>query len=131
MSSKLSNVITFGQKRKFSIEEARELLPIVYRLTETSYKDVRGLMNRLEAIKGKNASLEASIEASVSEIFEKWQQKIKRLGLTPKGLWIVDFDNGNGYYCWKYPETNIDYFHGYNDGFFGRQRIELNPNEKR
>ncbi len=123
------DVITFGQKRKFSIEEARELLPIVYRLTETSYKDVRGLMNRLEAIKGKNASLEASIEASVSEIFEKWQQKIKRLGLTPKGLWLADFDNGNGYYCWKYPETNIDYFHGYNDGFSGRQRIELNPNE--
>ena len=41
-----------------------------------------------------------------------------------KGLWLVDFDNGNGYYCWRWPEPELAYFHGYDEGFDGRVRIQ-------
>jgi hypothetical protein len=44
-------------------------------------------------------------------------------GLEIKGLWLVDFDNGSGCYCWRYPETGLDYFHTYEEGFRGRMRI--------
>ena len=37
--------------------------------------------------------------------------------------WLVDFDNGEGYYCWKYPEDTVGHFHGYEDGFAGRISI--------
>jgi hypothetical protein len=35
----------------------------------------------------------------------------------------VDFDNGDGYYCWCYPEHSITHYHGYSDGFAGRMKI--------
>ena len=32
----------------------------------------------------------------------------------------LDFDKGDGYYCWKYPEPALNHFHGYEEGFGGR-----------
>jgi hypothetical protein len=46
-----------------------------------------------------------------------------QLGCLPKGIWLVDFDNGEGYYCWRYGDDQIEYFHGYSDGFSGRIAI--------
>ena len=34
-------------------------------------------------------------------------------------MFLVDFDNGEGYYCWKWPEREVDHFHGYEEGFAG------------
>jgi len=31
-------------------------------------------------------------------------EAMMRRGLEVKGLWLVDFDNGSGYYCWRYPK---------------------------
>ena len=31
-------------------------------------------------------------------------------GLEVKGLWLVDFDNGSGYYCWQYPEEGLQFY---------------------
>jgi hypothetical protein len=36
----------------------------------------------------------------------------------------VDFDNGDGYYCWSYPESAITHYHGYDEGFSGRMSIQ-------
>ena len=47
-----------------------------------------------------------------------------RLGIEVKGLWLIDFDNGSGYYCWQYPEESLQYFHGYDDGFSGRVKLQ-------
>ena len=44
-------------------------------------------------------------------------------GCQAKGMWLVDFDTGEGYYCWHYPEPEICYFHGYDEGFRGRVKI--------
>ncbi len=49
---------------------------------------------------------------------------MRALGLEAKGLWLVDFDNGDGYYCWSYPEPAITHYHGYGDGFGGRISIQ-------
>ena len=48
---------------------------------------------------------------------------MEALGIVVKGLWLVDFDNGEGYYCWKYPEPAIRHYHGYDEGFAGRMKI--------
>lgn len=50
--------------------------------------------------------------------------EMSALGLDIKGLWLVDFDNGSGYYCWKHPEPSLDYYHTYEEGFGGRVRIQ-------
>jgi hypothetical protein len=59
----------------------------------------------------------------VNLLVEKWNNKMIRLGGRPKGVWLADFDNGQGYFCWKFPETDILHTHGYNEGFTGRRVI--------
>ena len=49
---------------------------------------------------------------------------MEALGVEVKGLWRVDFDNGSGYYCWQWPEEQLEYFHDYEEGFEGRSRIQ-------
>ncbi len=49
---------------------------------------------------------------------------MEALGVEVKGLWLVDFDNGSGYYCWRWPERELAFFHGYDEGFAGRTRIQ-------
>jgi hypothetical protein len=52
-----------------------------------------------------------------------WAADVQALGPEVKGLWLVDFDNGHGYYCWCYPEAAILHYHAYEDGFAGRVKI--------
>lgn len=60
------------------------------------------------------------VEAAVS----RWAREMEALGLDVKGPWLVDFDTGSGYYCWKWPEVELAHFHGYDEGFAGRVRIQ-------
>ena len=46
-----------------------------------------------------------------------------RLGIEVKGLWLIDFDCGSGYYCWQWPEPGLQFFHGYEEGFRGRMQL--------
>lgn len=117
------DIVPLNHKRVFTIEDAKSLLPVVYRITETAQKEVRLLVNRMEAIKGMSSSRATEIEKEINTIIDRWQQKLMKLGASPKGLWLADFDNGEGYYCWKFPETEISFWHGYNDGFSGRTLI--------
>jgi hypothetical protein len=57
-------------------------------------------------------------------IVRDWAREILSLGVVIKGLWLVDFDSGAGYYCWKYPEPSLEYFHGYDEGFAGRLPLQ-------
>lgn len=120
----MENVVQINRKRKFSLEEARTLLPLIYRLTEDSVKEVKVLMNRIDAFSEKNNPSIEILESNVNVIIESWQNKVHKLGGNPKGLWMADFDNGEGYFCWKYPETEINHWHGYQDGYSGRITIE-------
>lgn len=116
-------VISLSQKRTFTLDDAQNLLPVIYRITEVAQKEVKSLVNRIEALKGRNAVTVNELEKRVNDTIDKWQQKVTKLGATPKGLWLADFDNGSGYYCWKFPENRIAYWHGYNDGFSGRKQL--------
>jgi hypothetical protein len=120
----LENVIEINRRKTFGLPEARTLLPIIYRFTEESSREVKNQINRIDAYSDKTHPSVAIIEEEINQIITKWQQKIEKLGAAPKGLWMADFDNGEGYYCWKYPEVEIKYWHGYQDGYSGRILIE-------
>ena len=57
-------------------------------------------------------------------VVQRWAESVMGLGIDVKGVWLVDFDNGSGYYCWQYPEESLQYFHGYEDGFRGRVKLQ-------
>ncbi len=104
-----------AEKTIFSYEQAAELLPEVRRLTEAAHLKVEELTRRGPV---KDA------EDRLNEVVGQWAEAMMRRGLDVKGLWLVDFDNGSGYYCWRYPETSLMFYHSYEEGFGGRMRIQ-------
>jgi hypothetical protein len=120
----LENVIEINRKKFFTIGEARQLLPIIYRLTDEANREVKLHVNRIEAYSDKAHPSVVIIEEQINAIIDRWQAKIEKLGAEPKGLWMADFDSGEGYYCWKFPENQVGHFHGYHDGFSGRKPID-------
>lgn len=116
----MEKLIHLRGERRFTLEEATEILPVIYRITEVAAKEVKDLLNKAEAIKNTNSEKASMYEEQINSIVDKWQEKVSRLGAHPKGLWLADFDFGAGYYCWKFPENSISFWHGYQDGFSGR-----------
>jgi hypothetical protein len=94
-------------KRIFSYEQAVALLPEVQRVTS-------------EAVERVESTDES---AAYERIVTDWAEEIMALGIEVKGLWLIDFDSGGGYYCWKHPEPALEYFHGYDEGFDGRVKL--------
>lgn len=121
--SRVENVIEINRKKVFTQQEVSRLLPLVYRLTEEAQDEVKKIIKFIEAHRDNKSRAVFELEARLNEIVTRWQIKIEKLGGEPKGLWLADFDSGDGYFCWKYPETEICYWHGYKDGFTGRMMI--------
>jgi hypothetical protein len=111
-----------GDRRIFSLDEARAMLPQVKTLTADAVRRVEDLTARMQKARETDSS-RASIESNIEEAIRDWNLAIERLGLEAKGLWLVDFDNGQGYYCWCYPEDTVSHFHEYDGGFRGRMKI--------
>jgi hypothetical protein len=104
-----------NKKKVFTYDEAARLLPEVRRITDEAYHAV-------EEISETAASAEAA-QPAVEAVVTRWANDVMNMGIDVKGLWLIDFDNGSGYYCWHYPEEGLQFFHTYEEGFRGRTRI--------
>jgi hypothetical protein len=98
-------------KRIFTYEEAAALLPEVQRITD-------------EAVEALDQLADDANSSEYQKVVSTWAETLIDLGIEVKGLWLVDFDNGSGYYCWSHPEPSLQYFHGYEDGFRGRVKLQ-------
>ena len=114
------SMITINRRGVFSLEEARFILPIVRRITLEFSAKVELLIARLETLQLNQTETICALEKQVNELIQTWNDKIRKLGADPRGLWVVDFNSGEGYYCWKHPESDILYWHSYEDGYSGR-----------
>lgn len=119
----MDQIIEINRRSVFSLDEARELLPVVFRITKTYSQKVEGLIERLDSLGGSNETLSTNLETQINSQIQEWQNKVQKLGALPKGLWIADFDSGDGYFCWKFPERSIEYWHKYTDGYSKRVRV--------
>ena len=99
------------------------MLPQVKMLTADAVIRADAVANELQRIPEDDPA-HGQLSDTLREIVNGWADAVRELGVEVKGLWLVDFDNGEGYYCWKYPETTIGHFHGYEDGFAGRISIQ-------
>jgi len=115
-------VVSINGKRFFSLQDAKALFPVIQRLTRSANTEVKQLSVQLSYT--ADSALKVELENSIQEIFQDWYEKIRKLGCEAKGMWLVDFDSGGGYYCWHYPEPQIEHFHGYAEGFRGRVKIQ-------
>lgn len=99
-------------KKIFSYEQAAELLPVVQQMTDDA-------VARVDALDEASATSD-----DYQRIVRQWADAVTGLGIDVKGVWLIDFDTGSGYYCWKYPEESLQYYHGYEDGFQGRVKLQ-------
>jgi len=99
------------------------MLDEVRERTGRAHAEVERLLEQREALPRESPD-RGRIDEQVQQLVSAWARSMEALGLEVKGLWLVDFDNGSGYYCWKWPEERLEHFHGYDDGFEGRLRIQ-------
>lgn len=107
----------------FSLDQARQLLPEVKHLTAEAVRRAETLASQLQGLAEDDPDFR-SLTLALREVVDEWVDQVRALGLEAKGLWLVDFDNGQGYYCWSYPEPGISHYHGYDEGFAGRMSIQ-------
>lgn len=111
---------TADKKKVFSYDEAAALLPEVRRVTEEAFEQVAALQSHGAA----SGATPQELDELIGEVVRDWALGLVGMGIEVKGLWLADFDNGSGYYCWKYPEPGLHFFHSYEEGFRGRMRIQ-------
>jgi hypothetical protein len=110
-------------KRRWTLEAAREILTEVREHTARAVPEVERLLAE-RAQHEPDSEERLAIDARIRTQISRWTRAMEALGAEVNGLWLVDFDNGNGYYCWKWPEEELAWYHGYEDGFEGRVRIQ-------
>lgn len=115
-------IAALREPRVFSLAEAEALFPLVRRITHDAYLELEPVRRHLEAMMPTSPQMR-DVELQYEAIVRRWVGKMERLGLVVKGLWLVDFDTGDGYLCWKFPELRIGHYHGYHEGFDGRRPL--------
>jgi hypothetical protein len=110
-------------RRTFTYQEALASFPRVRELTRQAVGQVESLYHQVQSAR-EGEDRRAELEGAFQEIFERWAARVTALGCEVKGVWLVDWDSGAGYYCWRYPEESLGHFHGYQEGFAGRVPIQ-------
>jgi hypothetical protein len=80
----------------FTLEEARQLLPQVKDITQRYHDLVEAQRDAL--LDPDDAAEVARVEQRMNELLQEWVSALNALGVDVKGLWLADFDSGDGYY---------------------------------
>lgn len=128
---RLYQIVARDDTRVFTLAEAEELFPLVREITESAWHELEPVRRRLESMVPANPRIH-EVERQYEARVKRWMAKMNRLGLVVKGLWLVNFDTGDGYLSWKFPELRIGYYHAYHEGFTQRRPLrdvieELDP----
>ena len=129
----------------FTLEQARSMLPEA----KAKLEKMMGLkreINLLRSIKIESNEKAIGAELALMELNQKYFKKMhsfyKELAeLTKKGIVVkdaneglIDFFSKQGnrdiLLCWKYGESNINYWHDTDTGFAGRKSISLLENNE-
>lgn len=109
--------------RRWTLEAARAVFPDVRRRTEEAVAEVELAVARRDAAAEGSAERRAAEQQAALRL-SRWAREMEALGVDVKGPWLVDFDTGEGSYCWKWPEPGLGHFHTHEEGFAGRVPIQ-------
>jgi hypothetical protein len=129
--SAVVQIFSHDDPRVFTLREAQALFPLAWKITRAAHEELEPYRRELDSLAPMSPQLR-DVERNYEAVVRRWVGKMERLGLIVKGLWLVDFDTGDGYLCWKFPELRIGHYHPYSQGFEGRRPLaevieELDP----
>jgi len=110
-------------ERTFTFEQACALMSEVRQKTRAAVDEVEGLEVPFDDADDPDEAKDKLREAA-GKVLARWAGEMNAMGIEVKGPWLIDFDSGAGYYCWRWPEESLQFFHGYEEGFAGRVRIQ-------
>jgi|GEM_PF-6961176 len=99
------NVTFIKRTKKFTLDQAQKFIPRLDGITFMAFELAKPLMEELKNPLGKENKKD--IAKKLQDIVDLWSEQIKFFGAIPKGLWTVDFDNGEGFYTWVYGQKEI------------------------
>lgn len=120
-----AGIVHIGREGSFALNEVNALVPVFLKITEVYNQEVNALIARIEALPDTEDKRAVEYEEEINDKIKQWHLKVKKLGGTPRGLWLVDFDAGDGFYCWKYPEEEVKFWHSYQDSASDRIPLEV------
>lgn len=112
--------------RKFTLQQANELLPELNRITRQTIKKLEAERTRRETeIVKCGHSAEAEFQQKMNVLLQRWAQQVIELGVMPKGYFTCDFvsPNPERLFCWNYGEKQIGYTHKKTESF--KDRVPL------
>jgi hypothetical protein len=117
--------------RVFNLEEARAILPEVQSMTRPVFELASSLAEEMQAAEDLQDDDRAEqLQERLEALMESWAEAVRSLGPEVKGPWLVDFDSGDGYWCWAFPEDSLDHWHSYEGGFSNRMPVAEKPEFK-
>mgnify|MGYP005640954739 CR=1 FL=1 len=108
----MGSVIPINSSRIFTQDDAEELLPVVKRLAERAATTVTDLQEQLRWTP-QEEPLYKRLSNKIESTVKIWATKISRLGCEPRGIWLVDFDAGEGWFSWRFGDDGLNFFHSH------------------
>lgn len=109
--------------RIFTKQEADKLLPRVMEMTKICEEQISELQRSVD-LGEVSSEQKREVMNQIDNKVNNWAQNVTSLGIHAKGLWLVDFDSGDGfYYCWKLGEDELSFMHGYGETFADRRPV--------
>lgn len=90
----------------FDLEELRELLPVVIRITRGSVNEAK----KAARVYGNFGEVEPErvfLKARLNRIIWAWAEKMRKLGADPKEPWTVHFQGSKQWFCWRWGSTRM------------------------
>src|SRR5690349_3020355 len=104
--------------RLFTYDEALISFLLARDLTAFPVCQIEALTNNVGSREEMDSRRDELDEAR-DRIVRAWAREVTSIGCEVKGVFLVDWDSGDGYYCWRFPEQAISFFHTYDEGFEG------------
>lgn len=108
----MGDLIPIHTRRIFTEGDAVSLLPIIRRITEHTAEEVDALQEQLRFVP-HDEPLHKRLYAQVEATVRRWAIKVSKLGCEPRGIWLVDFDAGEGWYTWRLGDEGLTFFHSH------------------
>jgi len=67
-------------------------------------------VERLERVRSEDAARREATAAAIRGHISRWMREMEALGVDVRGPWQVEFQTGQGAFCWAWPETRLERF---------------------